>query len=366
VNITGVASPRLLIAAERAVTLRHMATRVIVLAIVVFGAPAAVACGSSQLASTSDGGGAAGDASGGPWNDSGVANACDDLFAAWVACSLVPPSAVAHDAPRFRQFCEIQASLPGSTTTAADIEACAHAFMADCSATCQGPTTGTLPAGAACNVSWDLQCQSGACAQLPLPDGGYSACGICAASVAVGQPCDGTSPSACEPGSYCAGSTSRTCVTYGAVGAPCSSTLFCQADLRCSSAHQCEPRVSLGGACQTDVDCSDALPCVGGTCTARADAGAHCTPSGYALPCNYGLECAAATSTCVAPTVQPGGPGGANGQLCVHGSCSAKGVCPTIIPDGQPCPTNDTELCDFEAHCDSAGTCSIPGATICR
>jgi hypothetical protein len=298
--------------------------------------------------------------------DGGVAAACDQLFDAWVACSLVLPAAAAHNAPRFRQFCEIQAALPGSTTTAAEIEACARAFAADCSATCQTSNVGTLPAGSPCNIGWDLQCQSGSCAEVRLADGGYSSCGVCAASIPVGQPCVTTDTKVCVQGSYCAAPSSGTCVTYGDAGAPCSPNLLCQPGLVCSSAGLCEPEAPLGHGCSSDVDCAQGLPCVGGTCSPRADAGAHCTVSGYSTPCAYGLECDTTTSTCVAPTVQPGGACGSNGQLCVFGQC-IQGACPTIVADGQPCPTSNTAMCDVEAQCDSTtGKCAIPGSTACR
>jgi len=348
----------------------------VVAAICVLAAPGMLACGSSRSATAPvDGGGAGpGDSGAGvtdgaevpPGPDGSVASACDDLFNAWVACSLVLPATAAHDAPRFRQVCENQASLPGSTTTAANIEACAHAYTADCSTTCAGPTTGTLPAGAPCNIGWDLQCQSGVCAEVALPDGGYApSCGVCATSIPVGQPCSANGTSACVQGSYCAGGTSKTCAAYGDAGAPCSPALLCQWDLICSSAQICGPNAPLGGACSSDMDCAEAFPCVGGTCSPRGDAGAHCAESGYSTPCEFGLECDTWTSRCVAPTVQPGGACGANGQLCIYGSCAKEGVCPTIVPDGQPCPTSDTATCDDEAQCDATGRCSIPGINAC-
>ena len=363
-----------------------MGTRAIIAVILVLAAPTIAACGSSKsAAATVDGGGigpegsgaAPGDSGAGPGDsstaatddaevppgsDASVANACDDLFNAWVACSLVLPAAAAHDAPRYRQLCEIQVALPGSTTTVAEIEACARAYTTDCSTTCQLPNTGTLPAGAPCDLTWNLQCQSGSCVQVP--DAGSSGCGACAATIPIGQGCGpgaSSASSACAPGSYCAG----TCTALGAVGAPCTTRSVCQPGLTCSSAEQCATPVMLGGACQADIDCAEGFPCVAGTCALRGDAGAHCTESGWDTPCDYGLVCDTTTSTCVVPTVQPDGACGANGQACIYGSC-AEGVCPTIIPDGQPCPTSPTAMCDVEAECDPAGNCEIPGSTVCQ
>jgi hypothetical protein len=363
-----------------------MGARTVTAVILVLAMPATLACGSSRNATPpGDGGGAApqgagsapedsgagpGDSSDGgtdgaevqpPESDASVANACDDLFNAWVACSLVPDAGVAHSGPRFRQFCENQASLPGSKTTVAVIEGCAHAYMADCSTTCPFPNVGTLPAGAPCNIGWNLQCASGTCAAVRLSDGGYAAsCGVCATRISVGQPCGQSGTSVCAQGSYCTGSPT-TCTALGALGTHCTLSGTCQPSLTCSSAEQCATPVRVGGSCQSDLDCADFRPCVAGTCVLRQDAGAHCTES----DCGYGLECDMTTSTCVAPTVLPGGACGANGQLCIYGSCATEGVCPTIISDGQPCPTSDTETCDVEATCDATGKCSIPGTNVC-
>jgi hypothetical protein len=352
-----------------------------VIAVILVAAPSLVAgCGSSlgSQAGTAEGGAEApyesgalpGDGQGSPsvGDGGGLAAACDDFWGALLGCSVVPSAEADHDRPRFRQFCENQANLPGSTTTVADLETCAQAFKADCSTSCDLPNIGTLPAGAPCNAGFDLQCQSGACVQQHQADGGYPACGTCASTIAVGQPCRLTRTTGnCAPGSYCGSSPSSTCVPYGTAGAACSSSLPCAAmDFFCSSSsHVCTAKLALGGACASDMECARALPCVAGTCAPRAAAGASCTPSGYASPCEAGLMCDSATHKCVAPSVLPGGACGA-GLLCLIGACSPAGTCPAVVADGQPCPTNGTEVCDFEASCDYTGTCAIPGAPVCR
>jgi hypothetical protein len=264
-----------------------------VLAVVLVAAQSLVAgCGSSQGArgQAADAGGEAQLESGttpgegsvppSPGEDGGVAAACDDFFGALVACSIVPSGLVAHDGPRFRQFCMNQAHLPGSTTTVDAIEKCAQAYEGDCASLCGLPNVGTLPGGAPCNAGFDLQCQSGACVQLP--DAGHSACGTCAATILAGQPCNlARSTGNCAPGSSCA--ASGTCVPYGAAGAACSSSVLCDADSFCSStSHTCVAKAALGAACASDMECAHALPCVNGACTPRAAVGASCTPSGYA------------------------------------------------------------------------------------
>jgi hypothetical protein len=124
-------------------------------------------------------------------------------------------------------------------------------------------------------------------------------------------------------------------------------------------------KAALGSACASDMDCAKAFPCVNGVCSPRAGAGGSCTPSGYASPCAVGLECDSATHKCEAPSVEPGGACGP-GLLCLTGSCLPSGTCPTIIPDGQPCPAGNTSVCDVEASCDFTGICAIPGSPVCR
>ncbi|HLK38745.1 MAG TPA: hypothetical protein VKU41_18410, partial [Polyangiaceae bacterium] len=270
-------------------------------------------------------------------------------------------------ATRARQACVIQWSLPGMTVTAADIEACADGLSADCTTPCRLPPAGTLPTGAPCNPGGGGQCRSGTCVQVQLPDGGYPACGVCASSLSAGQAC-GTDPqAACTPGLFCSGSTSRSCAPHAAAGSPCSAAVPCATDLACSpSDHVCEAKKALGATCSADQECAQALPCRGGTCAPRADAGAPCTPSGYSSPCDFGLTCDRATSTCVPFGGSPGDKCGAGLPACVLGTCSKAGVCPRVIPDGQPCPTDDTATCDVAAECGRDGTCSIPGSVVCQ
>jgi hypothetical protein len=63
-------------------------------------------------------------------------------------CTRVASALADHDRPRFTQFCENHANLPGSTATVAVLETCAQAYKADCLTSCQLPNAGTLTAGA--------------------------------------------------------------------------------------------------------------------------------------------------------------------------------------------------------------------------
>jgi hypothetical protein len=300
-----------------------------------------------------------------PGDDGGIAAACDDFFGALVACSMIPTGLVAHAGPRFRQFCLNQANLPGSTTTVDAIETCAKAYKGDCESRCGISNVGTLPGGAPCNAGFDLQCQSGACVQQP-DAGRYSACGTCAATILAGRPCSLTRSTGgnCAPGTSCV--APGTCVPYGTAGAACSSSQLCDADSFCSSTlHTCVAKAAVGAACASDMECAHARPCLNGACALPAPGGASCTPSGYASPCDHGLTCDTATRQCVAPSVQPGGACGP-GLVCLTGSCLSAGTCPTIVPDGQPCPAGGTQVCDVEASCDFTGICAIPGSPVCR
>ena len=293
-----------------------------------------------------------------------MAGACDDLVAALVGCGVIPEVAQAHDTGRFQLNCTIQTSLPGSTTTASTIEACARSLNGNCDAECQSPRVGTLLAGAPCNVSY--QCQSGSCAPVALRDGGYSECGACTTTIPLGQPCGTSSTGACAVGAYCQqGVAQSSCAEYATVGAACSAEVLCQSMLFCSPTQRCAQRGSVAAACSADGDCSTGLACRAGACAQLGPVGASC--AGSDAPCAQGLICDDATSTCVSPTyVKPGDSCAAPGQACVYGSCSGAGFCPAIVPDGQPCPVDGTQTCDVWAQCDTDGQCAIPGSTVCR
>jgi hypothetical protein len=333
----------------------------------------AAGCGSSAASpsGSSDGGagtqyeaGPAGDDGSGSspaGGDGGIAGACDDFTAAIFGCNLAVMIDTTRDMGRFRQFCENQANLPGSATTVAALEACARALKADCNASCQLPDVGTLAAGAPCNAGFDLQCQSAACTLSHQADGGYLACGTCAAPIALGQPCTpgtGNPTAVCTPGTYC--SSANVCVKYGAPGATCAPNVLCAAGSFCSSAGVCTTDIATGGACTPGDECANALPCVAGKCAPPSAIGAACTDA-----CVNGSMCDPATKKCVVPSVKPGAACGA-GMLCVLGSCSKSGTCPAVVPDGQPCPKDGSAVCDVGASCDYTGVCEIPGSPVCR
>jgi hypothetical protein len=321
--------------------------------------PVVVAC---------SGGGGGGASSG----SSDLTATCGDLYAAYVGCSLVAASSSADDVTRFEQACALQATLPGSSATAAEIEACAQSLKGDCSHRCALPTTGTLAAGAACNPGFGSQCQSGTCVQVRGLDGGYPTCGVCSSVIAVGQPCNLDPTATCVTGSFCVAtsptSSTGTCTAYGGAGAPCTNDGACdQSSFFCStSTGQCTAYISLGATCSASGQCVDESPCVGGVCAAPATAGQACTPTGLANPCAGSLVCNAATSTCVVPAAGSGEPCGSNGQECLEGECTSNDVCPVVVPDGQPCPDDPAHTCDVFADCNAAGLCAIGGVTSCQ
>jgi hypothetical protein len=54
---------------------------------------------------------------------------------------------------------------------------------------------------------------------------------------------------------------------------------------------------------------------------------------------------------------------------CIVGTCPAgqgnTGICPTVIPDGQPCGTDNGETCDVEAECRN-GSCALLSSVSCH
>ncbi len=130
------------------------------------GGPAADAGGQAQLES----GTTAGDGPVPPsQGDGGVAAACDDFHGALVGCTMSPSSFVAHEGPRFRQFCVNQASLPGSTTTVEAIEQCAQAYKADCTSSCGSRTSALCQEAPRATPGSTCSARAEAASSCPMP-----------------------------------------------------------------------------------------------------------------------------------------------------------------------------------------------------
>ena len=237
---------------------------------------------------------------------------------------------------------------------------------------CSLSPSGTLAVGKGCVE--DGQCASGSCsAGSGALDGGAVACETCVAAVPIGQPCTG----ACVTGAICSfsGGSNNTCVaqTTSAAGGKCDGdTQICASGLTCVNG-TCAAPGATGAACSGSYDCQSPLACVQGaigamsTCQTAHPAGAPCLGDS---DCASGLGCDPTAHTCATVTWVAAGQACTALVRCLTGYCpyvngQYTGVCPTVIPDGQPCDeTSSATTSDWFASCFN-GACSALGASAC-
>jgi hypothetical protein len=322
------------------------------------GAIAVTACGGS----TAGGGG-------------GSSSSCGRYFdALFTDCNapLPPATELARERARFEQACAKALALPGTSVTAAGLDACASAIQAHgCNGVFQGVCNfggGSLADGAHC--ASQNQCMSDSCTAGQSINGSpLTACGTCVA----GQMC-GTA--LCAANTVCVTNTAGpSCapVSFGSAGAACDGMQTqCNPGLVCSQmSHTCQQPGVLGSVCTSPAECADSLICavgpqgMGTKCQNRGTAGMACQYDG---DCTPDLGCDYSTNKCAtlswASAGQPCGPT----TRCLGAQCPVNGAasstCPTVIADGQPCNANDqTQTCDTFATC--IGTCVVLGTTSC-
>lgn len=314
--------------------------------------------------STSSGGG----------SDASASTPCGDYFDALLlgACDTgptLPDDEMARDRARFETVCHASLALPGSTVTEAQLEACAQAIHAEgCTGRPGVPAaclfTGTLAAGSVCNEAF--QCQSGLCfVSAPAGDSGTGApdgCGKCEAVASVGQSCAGTT---CAQGTVCdptkMPSTCAT-VTSGGAGAACNgATTVCDVGTFCDvTTMACTQAYPVGQACNASAECIAPATCRAKKCTAPSQSGGGCYVD---TDCIAGLGCSMA-QTCGAVTWASAGQPCGDLARCLVGACSSAGMCPTVVADGQPCPTDDGHTCDSLSLC-VGGVCTLEDTVTC-
>jgi hypothetical protein len=233
---------------------------------------------------------------------------------------------------------------------------------------CKAVLTGTLAAGAPC-LSSD-ECAGTDYCGSSTGELGDGCMGTCKSQLAAGAACDPNNDE-CGPNLYC-DSTKKQCVAGAAVGASCSSTVFCQDAL----------------VCVGDVPASGTTPEVPGKCAQLGAAGAACDTDGA---CQTGLFCntEAATPVCTARTAAAGGACSAfeacpDGKLCIGltvdattGKLTKAGTCGAVLDVGATCdPTPSESGCPFDTICDATskkcvaasalGAACTPGERSCR
>jgi hypothetical protein len=300
----------------------------------------------------------------------------------------------------FEANCVAQATLPGSTITAADLEACAASPLAQQTALpCLDyggselfpahDHVGMLAMGAACHAG--LQCASGRCS------GNFETCGICQETRQAGEPCE-EPKTACPEWLFCnAGfcgslgtSQGEHCNAYG--GGDCRTDLYCQPFNDQGLDGSCQPRGAIGSACSNDHPCLDSLYCQSGACAARLADGESCDQGVGCLnychdgvcasqrhdapvgadcsfdQCDAGLVCSE-QSVCVAlPFAHEGEPCGlagcALGLICdsFNESSPTRGLCLAAPKIGEVCVNFE---CDPLGYCDHEtvqwGVCKARG-----
>lgn len=299
-----------------------------------------------------------------------VPSACYDYFdAAYVNCGnlALPPDELAHVRGRYGTFCAGTLGQPGTLMTQAGLEACAQAIatsgcaMLDAGNSPCAFKQGLLPYHAPCAI--DYQCKAGLCL---ITSPSMPTCGNCAGSSAPGV----CTPSTCGKDMACVdGDTTCVPVTYGDAGASClgpGSPTDCKAGLRCDGKTlQCSPPLGVGAPCQLSTDCMNPLVCnvAFRKCEPRQQAGAPC---GFDSDCVAGLGCEEPNMTCVSLTWVAGGQPCGGATRCLVGTCPlGGGTCPTVVPDGQPCPHNSPTTCDWPAECLNY-VCQIPATYGCQ
>lgn len=343
-----------------------------------------------------------------------VDTACDHYFLANLRLTLcdeppLPQARVDALRVRYRAVCKARLSLNGSAESTRTLDTCsARIDSLRCGETvddhsCDVLVPGALDDGAVCAV--DAQCASTYCDPSPavpvVLDAGATGvgCGRCAASIPSGNRCGPLVAGQCISGTRCFGGVctvqtvtdegARCASDTGGQSAPCRSGLSCRFQLSTRD-YRCLPRGAVGDECGSTTDCQRGLSCLTGESIARCapptPEGAPC--GGAVAACEPGTVCAPATGDAGAPSDSSGVTQlvcrrvtrAAAGEacdgvatICVDGACAREatgsglaGICPTVIPDGQPCAPNDAlHVCDLWAEC-LDGVCKIPDPGVCR
>lgn len=218
---------------------------------------------------------------------------------------------------------------------------------------------GRVPVGGACGDAED--CVSGAWCQGFWTDGRVVVPGVCAARIALGQPCANHSQDdGCAGGATCLGGVCRAVTPYSlGAGAECEGLSDCAEPFYCRGFEAlqadggpalrsgvCAARLDAGGPCgfatYVDTDCVQAATCgASDTCVLRSGSGGACAAS---WECRDFLSCPTASGACL--PYQPTGEACGDGVRCAEGATDGRcavdggaGVCLPKLAAGEPCST---------------------------
>lgn len=259
--------------------------------------------------------------------------------------------------------------------TRVDLVACGpiDAMLDEVGAECHGVFVGTLAADAPCTDADD--CAPGLyCA----PDARGACPGSCQPPPVAGETCDNRF-APCAAGSLC---DLGVCVPEQvALDAPCAFGDQCPTSAFCAEDEEparCRARRPAGADCDDDEVCAEGLFCAivdfadAGSCAAKLERDAVCTPLLLGAQCADGQACDSAAERCVDRPHQAGDP-------CVEGweACGVAGLycdvtsdtCEALPRQGEGCGLGGATTCQY-GWCDAAdgaaaGQCqtfAAPGA----
>ena len=246
---------------------------------------------------------------------------------------------------RFGRSCELRLTATGTNETVDRVTACAKAV-----------------AGLACETFNDLDRHPESCSlpQGKLADG--------AGCVTAGQ-CHGRS-CPLRQGERCG-----QCKTLSPAGGACTSQPECLNGMPCVSG-VCTLHSVLGEPCDSERWCAGGLICKtrdasgAGTCEKLLPAGSACdpqSPDGDACDYTKGFVCNEGTKTCGPPTFGPAEIGArcASSSECTLASyCNVQGVCQARPREGERCLTGEVE-CLGPARC-YQGVCVSRDPSVCQ
>jgi hypothetical protein len=116
----------------------------------------------------------------------------------------------------------------------------------------------------------------------------------------------------------------------------------------------------VGQACNGSSECTAPATCRAKKCTGPSQSGGGCYVD---TDCVAGLGCSV-SETCGAVTWAKAGEPCGDLARCLVGVCASSGKCPAVVPDGQPCPTDDEHTCDSLALC-VGGVCTLEDTVAC-
>lgn len=271
--------------------------------------------------------------------------------------------------------CKARSGVAGAAVTPEAVKACAAAREAEgCEGQPDAPPKacelppGTLEEGAACTL--DHQCASATCKRPIVGEPGAASlarCGTCAARVPLGRPC--LSSDLCAVGSVCSNGDCTEIVPAGEGGSCAVPATPCAPGLRCTADKTCVPYGADGAPCAAENDCLPSLTCYRGVCGLAMQEGEPCGDVGQ---CAAGLGCNPETRTC-APVVLAGTDEACDGLviLCAVGDCEVPrrqrmGTCVAPAADGAACVAGASSGgCDVGAFC-TESVCELAGSATCR